>query len=186
MKKYALTAAVLAVLSASPAFAASTDEKSFAINANVAPECSVEQPGDITIDVKINQDPGPNALLINGQSTASEQVWMSCNYPTAIKLTSQNTGLLTDAVLGPDTGDFTNKINYVLQLIPEHGSGIWGIDTTKLNTYNGAASVSTTTTYAFHSHSTLQVDILPGGDNNPKRPVAGDYTDTATINLGAV
>jgi hypothetical protein len=181
-----MAAALATVVSASPAFAASTDEKSFAINATVANECSVEQPGDVTIDVKINQDPGQNALLINDQSTASEQVWMSCNYPTSIKLTSANIGLKTSSPVGPDTGDFTDKINYVLQLIPEHGSGIWGIDTTKLNTYNGAASVSTTTTYAFHSHSTLQVDILPGDDNNAKRPVAGDYTDTATISLGAV
>src|SRR3954468_2335651 len=121
MKKLGFAAAAATALMSSGAYAAATDSQNVTINANVPQECSIAAPATVNLTVNINQDPGPDALLINGDSTDDQTFWMSCNYAANVKVDSTNHGLSNPNPVGGDSGDFTNKINYFFDLHPNDG-----------------------------------------------------------------
>ena len=185
MKKLVLAAAIFASTAASPAFAQATDSQDLVISATVPQECSIANPSDITFaSVGINQAAGSTALLMNGQPNSSQNVWTSCNY--AAKITVAGAPLLNAAgadIAANDSADFTNSINYVVAFEPPAAGGPFSKVT--LNTRVGATA-STTPAGAFHENAKLTVQIPSDPANNPKRPVAGTYTATTTITLGAI
>jgi len=85
-----------------------------------------------------------------------------------------------ETVAANDSNDFTNKIHYRIELTSTDGSF------TKLDyrTKGTGASPTVTPGGAFHDDANLRVYL--DRDDTSKRPVAGDYVDTATITLGAV
>lgn len=188
MKKLAFVAMAAAMASTS-AFAASTDSQSLSVTATVDPECSIGDPADVVFDsVVINQDPGAGALLVNGQSSGTQNknqlLWVSCNYGAQTKIASTNGGLVNpEPNDGNDAGDFTNVIEYRVSLTPSSNNAF---STHHLFTTSGGAGVSSTfsNTDAFHDEAKLRVYIFNG--DNPLRPLSGTYTDTVTLSLGAV
>ncbi len=185
MKKILLAAAAATALASAPAFAADTDTVSFQVNGTIQPECSIAQPTDVTFaQILINEGPGSNALLLkNGTPASSTQnVWVSCNYAAKISATSANGGLLNAggaALAANDPDDFTNLINYRIQLTATDGHFPTLDFRTKLE-----ASDSVTAAGAFHNEAALRVYV--DRDDTAKRPVAGTYTDTATLTVGPV
>lgn len=183
MKKL-IFAAASASLIATPAFAASSDTKSFDITASVAPECSMEAPSTVTLGaLPINEDPGAGALLLTATpKSATQSIWVSCNYVTNITFESANRALVNPGTV-TDTANFTNKLNYGLQFEP-----------TTAGAFNGSTSHKPrvqanprvfTQTKEFHDQAKLSVTLEALNVNN-KRPIAGAYTDTFTITLGTV
>lgn len=182
MKKL-VTAALAATVFATPAFAQNSQESdSFQITGNVQNECSIDDPQDVTFQININEASGSSALLIDGNSANQQRIWVSCNYAT--NLTVAGTDLENTAgasAVANDPDDFTNIINYFIKLEPGAAGG--PIPHVTMNT-KGAKTATGTTSGAFHDNAKLNVNIAPG--DNPKRPVAGQYTAVATITLGAV
>lgn len=189
MKKILIAAVASTAFVSAPAMAASTDTASLDISATVAPECSIEAPAAFEFaSVNINQGAGANALLLkNGSQSAdsgTQKIYVSCNYaaPIAAKSTVNN-GLWNaagEAVANNDFADFTNKIHYRIELTSTDGSF------TKLDyrTNGHGASPTVTPGGAFHDQANLRVYI--DRDDTQKRPVAGDYVDTAEITLGVI
>lgn len=184
MKKFLIATAMSSTLMASTAFAAGTDTTSLDVTATVLPECSIEQPTAVTFaEVNINEGAGANALLLqNGSQASSQNVFVSCNYATEITITSANDGLLNSdgaALVATDPADFTNLINYRV-LLNSTDSSFPNVDfRTRLE-----ASETATSTGAFHDDALLRIVI--DRDDTQKRPVAGTYSDTATITLGVI
>ena len=189
MKKIALVAVATTALVSSPAFAGATDTASLDISATVADECSIEAPAAFEFaSVNINQGAGSNALLLKNGSQNSDggtqNIFVSCNYAAQIAAKSTaNNGLFNAAggtIAANDAADFTNKINYRIELTSNDGS--FG----KLDYRTNGAGPSPTVTPngAFHDDANLKVYI--DRDDTGKRPVAGQYVDTAVITLGAV
>lgn len=183
MKKLILAAATTALMS-SAAFAADTDSADVLVTATVQDECSIATPSAVNFaTVNINEGPGANALLLrNGSQTDSQNVWVSCNYTAKITAESDNDGLLNAAgadVAANDPDDFTNLIHYRVLLNSTDGS-FPNLDfRTRLETTD-----SVTAGGAFHDNAQLRIMI--DRDDTQKRPVAGTYSDTATVTLGPV
>ena len=170
-------------MAAAPAFAESTDTESFTINATVAEECSIGEPSTIDLDISINTDPGADALLINTVAQSDVQnIWMSCNYPAAISLSTVNRKLLTSTAV-TDTDNFTNFINYGVRLWPSDGSAFAGFGSWKPRVQPQGAPKANTS--EFHDFAELSVRLEDMNVIGAKRPVAGVYTDIVTITLGA-
>ncbi len=187
MKKILIAAVLSTAFISSTAFAQSSqDSQSLTFNATVVPECSIEDPADVTFaSVNINQGAGSGALLLkNGsQSAPADDIYVSCNYATSLTVESANDGLLNAtgaAVAANDPNDFTNVINYRVKLTSSDGSfPVLDFRTTQagtLKTVNAAG--------AFHDNAALKVYI--DRDDTQKRPVSGLYTDTATITIGTL
>ncbi len=185
MKKFLFAAAASTALLATPAFAQSaTDSQDIAVNAVVQQECSLANPTDVTFPVvNINEGAGANALLLkNGSQAQSQSVWVSCNYAAKISAASANGGLLNAAgasLVNTDSADFTNLIEYRIKLTATDSS----FPTLDFRT-NGAGQSSVNAAGAFHNNATLEVRI--DRDDTAKRPVAGTYSDVATITVGPV
>lgn len=184
MKKLFLATAAFAVI-ATPAFAADSDSKDFRIRANVKPECSIADPENVNFgNLSINRAPGTDALTLTTEYNNNFQnVWASCNYAAGITLTTLNGGLTTDeANDGPDAADFTDIIYYHASLRPSDGSAFSPVF---LNTESTPGKTRTRTqTDAFHDEAILRI-VIPAGVNT-KRPLAGQYSDVATVSLGPV
>ncbi len=183
MKKLLAIAVATTALMSSPAFAQASASDSFTVTATVQPECSIDDPQNVNFNnVSINQDSGSNALLINQEfHNTFQNIWASCNYGARITISSQNGGLTTtEANDGPDAVDFTNVIEYRASLSPTANSAFLPAF---LFTHN-STSGSRVQTDAFHDNASLRVYIFSG--DNPKRPLAGTYTDVATVALGPV
>lgn len=187
MKKILIAAAASTALFSSAAFAQSnTDDADLDVTATVNQECSIANPTPVVFaEVNINEGAGSNALLLqNGSQSSSQNIWVSCNYPTSITTQSANDGLLNDdpnslAIAQNDSSDFTNKIEYRV-LLTSTDSSFPNLDyRTRLE-----ASESVTAAGAFHNDASLRVVI--DRDDTQKRPVSGTYTDTTTITLGVV
>jgi spore coat protein U-like protein len=180
-KLLAIAIASTAIVSV-PAFAAESDSNSFDVTATVQPECSIEDPDSVNFgNIAINQDPGASALTINQEFHNSNQsLWVSCNYGAKMTISTQNGGL-TNPVLndGPDAGDFTNVIEYRASLSSAGNKFL----TTHMFTNQGTV-FSRTNTDAFHEEANLRVYIYQG--DNPLRPLAGTYSDVATVAVGPV
>lgn len=185
MKKFLLAAAASSALISAPAFADASDDSTLLVTAEVQPECSIEGLDAKNFgDLSINEEPGANALLLSGEQAdpGTDFTWVSCNYGTTITLSSQNGGLMTES--GDelfDQADFTNMIDYRLVLTNNRNGGL--LPTVRLIT-NGEDSDSALVGGAFHEEAEVNIDIFNG--DNAKRPIAGDYTDVATITLGPV
>lgn len=183
MKKLLALAIASTAIASAPAFAAESDSNSFDVTATVLPECSIEDPDNVNFgNVAINQDPGANALTINQQfHNQTQNVWVSCNYGAKMTISSQNGGLTNPTLNdGPDAGDFTNVIEYRASLTASSNSAFL---TTHLFTHSGNSG-SRTNTDAFHDEASLRVYIFQG--DNPLRPLAGTYSDVATVAVGPV
>ncbi|MEH6714812.1 spore coat protein U domain-containing protein [Parasphingorhabdus flavimaris] len=185
MKKIVMAALATSVaMAATPAMAASSDSKDFIVRANVPTECSLENPGNVNFgNLSIDRAPGPDALTLDSNHNAITRAWTSCNWDASIKLESDNGGLENqDAVNnGPDASDFTDKIFYRVEYRPET---VGNFQFATLNTDLGQVSTTTAQTGAYHENARILVKIAP--QINPLRPLAGRYTDTVTITLGAI
>ncbi|MEH6790817.1 hypothetical protein [Parasphingorhabdus sp.] len=186
MKKILMVAVASTAFLSSTAFAQSQDSQDLAFNATVLPECSLENPTDVTFaSVNINQGAGSSALLLkNGSQVApAENIYVSCNYATTLSVTSDNDGLTNAtgaAVAANDPLDFTNVIHYRVELKSTDGS----FPLLDFRTVQGAATKTVNAAGAFHDDAALKVYI--DRDDTSKRPVAGDYSDRAVITIGAV
>ena len=185
MKKIITITAISAALMSSAAFAADNDATSFDINAQVLQECSIQDAATVTIsEVEINEGAGSNALLLqNGSQTEDQNIYVSCNFATTITASSANTGLLNSggaAAAANDSDDFTNLIHYRVELSPTGQASFPALD---FRTRAGSSD-SVTAGGAFHDNADLTIRI--DRDDTSKRPVAGTYTDVATITLNAV
>ncbi|WP_300379049.1 spore coat protein U domain-containing protein [Henriciella sp.] len=186
MKKLLITTAMTGALMAPAAFAAPTDSTDLEVSATVMEECSIGEPNAVTFsEVEINEGAGADALqLQNGSQADSQNIYVSCNYATSISVSSANDGLLNSAgqsLVDNDPDDFTNLINYRVQMTSTDGS----YSNVDFRTRIGGGFVpSATADGAFHDNSQLRVVI--DADDTSKRPVAGTYTDTATISLGPI
>ena len=183
MKKFALAAVAVSLIS-TPAFAASEDSKDFDINARVTPECSMENPTNINLgSLAIDRAPGQGALLLTETTKSDTQrVWVSCNYTTNISITTENRGLKTTSPV-TDTTNFTNFIRYGVQFSPVTAGSFNGSDSWKPRVQPVVGTWAQTK--EFHDQAEISVKLEELNVNN-KRPVAGDYTDTVYITLGAV
>ena len=184
MKKI-FVAALAASVFATPAYAqSSTAADSFTISANVQNECSIDDPNNVTLDVSINEDSGPNALKINASNNTLQNIWVSCNYNASLTVEAPELVNAAGASLAAnDPNDFTNKIAYSIKLEPNAGDTGSPFPAVSLTTKNGPVTKTQQAVGAFHDNARLNVN-LPAGDQT-KRPVAGDYTAVATITLGA-
>ena len=187
MKKVLIAAIASTAFVAAPAMAASTDTANLNVSATVAPECSIEAPAAFEFaSVDINQGAGKNALLLqNGSQNAdsgTQQIYVSCNYAAQIAATSTGTeGALFNSAgqsLADNDTDFTNKIHYRIELTSTDGS----FSQLDYRTKGTGTAPTVTPAGAFHDQANLRVYL--DRDDTGKRPVAGDYTDTATITLG--
>lgn len=185
MKKILLAAVAATSLMSAPAFAAPIDLKGFVIGASVAPECSLDQPADVSLgQLQIETDPGAGALRITDNASDTQRVWASCNYPVNVRLRTTLGGLRTAQLNdGPDSGDFTNVIEYRLSLEPSDGTSFTGVE---LNTAEHGILGQETVAEpdAFHDRARLRVRVLRS--DNPLRPLAGTYADIAIVTLGAI
>ena len=184
MKKL-LIAALAATAMSTPAFAQSqTDSADLAVSGTVQNECSIAEPTAVNFPVvNINEGAGPNALLLrNGSQAQTQNIYVSCNYTASLGATSANGGLLNAAgatVAANDPADFTNVIHYRVNLSPTDGSFPVLDFRTRLE-----ASDSVVAAGAFHNNAALEVRI--DRDDTAKRPVAGTYTDVATLTIGVI
>lgn len=184
MKKLVL-AAVAVAMTSTAAHAADSDSKNFRIRANVQDECSVEDPDNVNFgNLAIDRAPGSEALtLTTAFDNDFQDIWVSCNYAAEISLTTTNGGLVNQDATndGPDSADFTDVIEYNLSLRPSDGTAFQPVF---LVTAQGVNTRSTAQTAAFHDQATLRTTITQAF--NPLRPLAGTYTDTATVSVGPV
>ena len=188
MKKIALLAAGVAAVSATPAFAQATDSTSFDVTATVVDTCLIEDAGDVAFNEIVLEDsniPGVDSLTLNNgsQQGSTQDVWVSCNYAAKITASSTNDGLFNAAgatLVANDPGDFTDKINYRIELTSPDGN----FPFLRHRTNAGGNSTSVTAAGAFHDQASMRVYI--DADDTSKRPVAGSYTDTATVEVGPV
>lgn len=189
MKKIIIATAASVAFFSSAASAAPTDTATLDISATVAPECSIEQPSAFAFaSVNINQGAGANALLLkNGSQNAdsgTQNIYVSCNYAATIEAQSTaNNGLLNAggaSVAANDPNDFTNLIHYRIEMKSNDGS----FSKVDYRTNGNGSSPSVTPIGAFHDNANLRVYI--DRDDTAKRPVAGQYVDTATITLGVI
>lgn len=183
MKKILAIAVAATALMTSPAFAQASASDSFTVTANVLPECSIDDPQNVNFgNVSIDQDSGPNALLINQQfHNQNQNIWTSCNYGARMTIASANGGLVNaEPNDGPDAVDFTNKINYRISMTASANNAFL---TTHMISINGPQG-SRVNNDAFHDNAALRVYIFQG--DNTKRPLAGAYNDVATITVGPV
>lgn len=185
MKKIVLAALASSVaMAATPAFAASSDQKDFDINATVKQECSMENPTNINLgNLSINRAPGQDALLLDGVPESDIQnVWMSCNYNADITITTLNRALKTTSPV-TDTAQFTDTLHYGVSLVPTVSGAFDGFGSWKPR----VQPVSTTKPQLAEFHDNAQLSVKFEAPNvNNKRPVAGDYTDTVTVTLGTI
>lgn len=185
MKKFAVAALAATSVFATPAYAQSaTASDSFNITGNVLNECSIDDPQDVTFPViSINQDSGAGALLINANSSNQQRIWVSCNYATTLTVSgTELENAAGAAAASNDPNDFTNVINYFIKLEPGAAGGPFPQVT--MNSKNASNTANGSAGGAFHDQAKLNVQIAPG--DNPKRPVAGQYTAVATVTLGAI
>jgi type 1 fimbria pilin len=181
MKKIILMAAIATTaMTATPAFAASSDSKNFTIRAAVAQECSIQDPENINFGrIEIDRAPGAGALLVTqGRKTVRQNVWVSCNYDGAVmSLTSSS--MTSDAVNdGPDAADFTDVIPLRMGIDAPAIAKMF-FDT---KTKTGDSKVNAD---AFHENAELSVVLNPL-DLDGKRPLAGRYSAVATLAVGPV
>ncbi len=183
MKKIVLAALATTVAMAStPALAAADDSKDFRIRANVAQECSVEDPDNVNFGrLSIDRAPGSGALLVvSGRQTIRQNVWVSCNYGASMSLTSDSmtTSEVND---GPDALDFTDVIPLRMGITASDGTAFNRMFFDTL-TKSGDSKVNAD---AFHDDAELSVVLNPL-DLDGKRPLAGRYQAVATLSVGAI
>ena len=186
MKKILIAAAASTALMSTAAFGQATDSTSFEVTGTVVDTCLIEEAADVafgTIELEDSNVPGADSLTLNNgsQEGSTQNIWVSCNYAAKITASSLNDGMLNSAgasLVNNDPNDFTNKIHYRIELTHANAPFL------QLATNLGGNSKSVTAAGAFHDDASLRVYI--DADGTPKRPVAGAYTDTATLTVGPV
>ncbi|MGV1682863.1 spore coat protein U domain-containing protein [Sphingopyxis sp. NJF-3] len=186
MNKILFAAVVSTAFISSSAFAqSSTDSVDLNINATVNQECSIADPSDVVFaEVNINEGAGANALLLkNGSQSNTQNVYVSCNYAAKLSAASANGGLFNAAgatLVANDPNDFTDLIEYRIELTSTDNS----FSKLDFRTNGHSQSNPVNAPGAFHNEAKLKVYI--DRDDTAKRPVAGTYTDTATLTVGPV
>jgi hypothetical protein len=186
MNKILFAAVVSTAFISSSAFSqSSTDSVDLNINATVNQECSNADPSDVVFaEVNINEGAGANALLLkNGSQSNTQNVYVSCNYAAKLSAASANGGLFNSAgatLVANDPNDFTDLIEYRLELTSTDNS----FSKLDFRTNGHSQSNPVNAPGAFHNEAKLKVYI--DRDDTAKRPVAGTYTDTATLTVGPV
>ena len=184
MNKF-LIASLGAMLAATPAFAADSDNESFDINANVAETCTMEGISDVDLGtLSINTTAGSNALFINNTSDEdTNQFWVSCNESNRM-LIDADLGVLKNTTRTLQAGDdagFKDTINYSVYALnylnnstssPGHSSA------------NGSFGQNTTRG-AIHRQVELRARVR-ANENTDARPLAGEYQDTVTVTVTTI
>jgi hypothetical protein len=183
MKKLLLATAVVPfVFAATAAGAADTSSEDLEINAVVLQECSLADLAPVNFGtLAIDTAAGPNALLLTGtRQDSGQQAWTSCNYAATITIEGQAMENLDQQNTGPDSGDFTDKLNYRITWRPDNNNDFLQAN---LRTVNGSV-VSRAQQGAFHNNAIITTALVT--EDNPQRPLAGTYTAVATLTLGAI
>lgn len=181
MKRIVIAAAALSAFAA-PAFAqTSTDTTSFEVTATVPDVCTMGTAGNIALGAQsVNTTTGIDALLLNANDVGSSAAfWLSCNDSFTLTMSSLNQGLETaNAPSGDDAALFTDTLHYRLRLIDfnDGGQGAQPLLATIDNTTRDFASGGPR-----HRQVNAQVTVLQA--DNALRPMAGSYTDTATVTV---
>jgi len=183
MKKLLLVAAAAPIaMIATGASAADTASEDLEISATVLPECSL---ADLTpVDfgtLAINTAAGQDALLLTGdRADSGQQTWTSCNYAANITIEGQPMQNQTQDNTGPDSGDFTDELNYRITWRSDNGN-----DFLQANLRTAEeSSVTRAQTGAFHNNAIVNTALVTA--DNSLRPLSGTYTATATLTLGAI
>jgi len=183
MKKFTCVLAVSTLAIAAPAFAQSeTSSESFTISAEVPEVCAMADINDVDLgELEINRNSGSEALsLVSNATGSSNDFWISCNDATTLTLSSANQGMRNTS-RGAPTGDdadlFTNKIFYNLRLLNFTDANRSAQPVLRTDR---AASTSVPGT-EIHREVTASVTILR--DDNPLLLLAGEYEDTATVEI---
>ena len=183
MKKIVMAAlATTVAMAATPALAADSDSKDFNIRANVAQECSVEDPDNVNFGrIAIDRAPGSGALLVTqGRQTLRQSVWVSCNYGADMAMSSS--GMTTSEVNdGPDAADFTDTIHLRMGITASDGTAFNRMFFDTLT----KTGDSKTNADAFHDLAEIAVVLNPL-DLGGKRPLAGRYSTVATLSVGPI
>jgi spore coat protein U-like protein len=189
MKKLLIAAVASTAFISSTAFAqSSTDSVDFDVNATVNEQCHIQDPADVnfgTITLENSNVPGPDSLTLNNgsQNGSTQSIWVSCNYGAQLTASSANGGLFNAAgaaLVANDPNDFTDVIEYRVRLTSTDNS----IPLFEFQTDGPGSTGPVVAGGAFHNQATLRVYL--DADDTPKRPVAGDYTDVATLTVGPV
>lgn len=186
MKKLLIAAMMSSAFIATPALADGDDSDDFDVTASVLQECSLENPTDVVFgDLTINEEPGADALLITENESDTQRVWASCNFAAPILLASQNGGLENEDQVndGPDADDFADVIHYRMSIEPSDGTAFSGGELQ--TSVDGTTTETLSQTDAFHDRARLRLRILRA-DQDGNRPLSGDYSDVATVALGAI
>ncbi|MGB3625039.1 MAG: hypothetical protein WA989_04405 [Henriciella sp.] len=187
MKIKLLTATAGVIALAMPAFAASSSE-SFDVEASVPESCLMEDIGMVDLsELDIVRSSGPDALSLESNATGNGgDFYLSCNLENSVTISTANGGL-TNSTRSLDADDdpvFTDTIEYRVRLdnYVDGGNGAQP----KLTTKDGGAGYSTTSAQrgAIHRQVQAQVTILRA--DNPLRPLAGDYSDTVTVEVSTL
>lgn len=186
MKKILSLAVASTALMAAPAYAVDgagdSDSQDFDITANVQQECSVEDPENVDFGtIAIDEAPGAGALLaISGRTTLRQNVWVSCNYGASMSLSS---GPMTTTEVndGPDAADFTDVIHLRMGITASDGTAFNRMFFDTLT----KTGDSKTNADAFHDNAEIAV-VLNTLDFQGRRPLAGQYTATATLSVGPI
>jgi spore coat protein U-like protein len=185
MKKLLVAAAASTALFATPAFAQTATE-SFDVTAAVPESCLMEDIDSVDLgEIDIVRSSGANALTIEASSIApTNSFFISCNDTSTLTFSTANGGLLNQdrpTVAADEVGVFTNLIEYHVRLDNFVEGGIAAAP--RMRTIDLAAGGTTTgfTRGAVHREVTAQVAMLQ--NENPLRPLAGDYEDTVTVSI---
>lgn len=187
MKMKLVTAAASVIALSMPAFAASSSE-SFDVEASVPESCLMEDIGVVDLsELDIVRSSGADALSLESNATGNGgSFYLSCNLENSVTMTSTRGGLVNDtrSLTASDDPVFTDTIEYNVRLdnYVDGGNGAQP----KLQTVDGGAGYSTVSAQrgAIHREVTAQVTVLRA--HNPLRPLAGDYSDTVTIEVSTL
>ncbi len=180
LEKILMRAAAAAVSMVGVANAASQSTQSFSVSSIVSPECVFDDFSDETVGIALTLDSsattsGLTIASATGQSITTD--YFGCNYGSApIQIVSTNGGLVNSGV-APE--GFDNKLNYTISGSYTKADGTPGAFL--LQSENGSGSVSPGG--AWYGALTLVIQLSE--DEIGARPLAGAFSDTATIIIGA-
>lgn len=146
----------------------------------------MEDINDVNLgEVDIFRSSGADALLLESNSTGnSGNFYISCNLENQVTISSANGALTnqTRSLTGNEdpAAGFVDAIQYRVALDNYYNDG----NGPKLITKNGN-SVTSASRAAIHRMVKARVTILRD-DNKGKRPLAGSYLDTVTVNVQSI
>jgi len=185
LKKSIAGVAALSLLAVVPAFAAASASSNITINGSVADTCTLTMGAS---SAATNSTFATNTISITNlaDATTAQSVTASqtlnfagmCNYAHSISLESANGGLTHDGSVTVVGGTFDDLVEYDV-------SSNWASAGAALDAEGGATvkDVQSVSGANAESAAELSFNIDNNGGTDPL--LAGNYTDTVTIQLGA-